>query len=86
MTNAEIVATDDGRPIKHISELNAVGRARADQAIRDALLAIVAAQGKAVSIPVADLDAISQAYRLKLEIDDKFVTLTAAKVVLIERA
>lgn len=74
-----------GRPgkIRHLSELNAAERSLADQSTRDALLAIVTAQGKPVTLPIEDLNRISQMYRLKIEVDREagVVTLTSEKAV-----
>lgn len=68
----------------HISQLTATQRAMADQGIRDALLAIVASQGKTVAIPIADANRISDQYRLKVDIGDGMIRLTAEKAELIE--
>lgn len=55
---------------KHISELTPTQRAMADQSTRDALLAIVVAQGgKSVTLPIADLTVIADTYRLVVEVD-----------------
>jgi len=65
----------------HINKLKPTQRAIADQSIREAMLAIVAAQGKPVTIPIADLNKIAASHRLVLEIDHKagLVKLTAEK-------
>lgn len=65
--------------IKHLSQMKPAQRAMADQSIRDALLAIVVAQGKPVVIPINQLDQISADHRLIIEVDHKanLVKLTA---------
>lgn len=65
--------------IKHLSQMKPAQRAMADQSIRDALLAIVVAQGKPVVIPIDQLDQISADHRLVIEVDRKanLVKLTA---------
>lgn len=66
---------------KHLAELDPTKRAIADQSIRNAMLAIVVAQGKAVTIPIADLNDIAENHRLVLAVDHQagLVTLTAEK-------
>lgn len=68
---------------KHISQLDPTARARADEKIRDSLLAIVLQQGKAVTIPIAVLDAASQSHRLVIEVDGENVTLSTEKAPMI---
>lgn len=65
----------------HINKLKPTQRAIADQSIREAMLAIVAAQGKPVTIPIADLNQIAATHRLVIEVDHiaGAVTLTAQK-------
>ena len=65
--------------IKNISQLKPAQRAMADQSIRDALLAIVVAQGKPVVIPIDQLDQIAADHRLVISVDrqSNLVTLTA---------
>lgn len=69
--------------IKHLSQLNPTKRAMADQAIREALLAIVVAQGKPVTIPIVDLNMVSDLYRLVIQIEGGAVVLTAEKADLV---
>jgi hypothetical protein len=66
---------------KHLAELDPTKRAIADQSIRNAMLAIVVAQGKPVTIPIADLNDIAENHRLILAVDHQagLVTLTAEK-------
>jgi ribosomal 50S subunit-associated protein YjgA (DUF615 family) len=66
---------------KHISQLSAAKRARALQEVQNALLAIVANQSGAVTLPLDVLAAVSETHRLKVEIDDKagVLILTAEK-------
>lgn len=68
--------------MKHISELKPAQKAMADQSFRDALLAIVVSQGKAVTIPIAVLNEISEKHRLILEVDREagVVILTPEKI------
>lgn len=54
---------------KHLSELKPTERALVDQGIRDALLLVVHAQGKAVTIPIADAMVISDTHRLVVDMD-----------------
>lgn len=65
--------------MKHINQLKPHQRAAADQSIRDALLAIVVAQGKPVVIPIDQLNEIAEHNRLLIEVDHKagVVKLTA---------
>jgi hypothetical protein len=65
--------------IKHISEMKPTQRAKADEAIRECLLAIVVAQGKPVVIPIDQLDQIAADHRLVVSVNPKtnLVTLTA---------
>ena len=58
---------------KHISQLDPVARARADQATRDALLAIVAGQALPIRIPLDQLDEISASHRLIIESDGEAI-------------
>lgn len=71
---------------KHFAQLDPTRRAMADQVTRDALLAIVVAQGKVVRIPLIDLDEITELHRLMVTIDRKggYVELQAEKHKLIE--
>lgn len=64
---------------KHISQLDPTARARADERIRESLLAIVLQQGKPVTIPLAVLDAASQSHRLVIEVDGQEVRLSTEK-------
>lgn len=57
------------RKPKNFAELKPTERAIADQSVRDVLLAIVVAQGKTITIPIADLDRIAADNRLLLEVD-----------------
>lgn len=66
--------------IKHMSQLQTLQKARALEVVQHALLAIVAAQGKTVEIPKADLDRISSEFRLVVEGDGDKVRLTAQRV------
>lgn len=68
---------------KHISQLDPTSRARADERIREALLAIVLQQGKPVTIPIEVLDAASQSHRLVIEVADGTVTLSTEKAPMI---
>lgn len=68
---------------KHISQLDPTARARADEKIRESLLAIVLQQGKAVTIPLEVLDAASQSHRLVIEIDNGVVRLSTEKAPLV---
>lgn len=65
---------------KHISSLAPVKRALMQQHLQEALLAIVAAQGKPVTIPISALEAVASRYRLLIEVDgegdDAVLTLT----------
>lgn len=61
---------------KHISKLDAAGKARMQQCIQEALLAIVAAQGKPITFHLSAIDAISRTYRLKIEIEGELLILT----------
>ncbi len=62
---------------KHISQLSAADRALAAQQIGHALLAIVASQGRPVTIPVSQLDDIAATHRLKIEQENGYLVLTA---------
>lgn len=64
---------------KHISQLDPSARARADEKIRESLLAIVLQQGKPVTIPIEVLDAVSQSHRLVIEVADGVVKLSTEK-------
>lgn len=64
---------------KHISQLDPTARARADERIRESLLAIVLQQGRPVVIPATVLDAASQTHRLVIEFDGVNVTLSTEK-------
>ena len=70
--------------LKHISQLSATDRARADEQMRMALLAIVAAQGKPVHIPTDEADAIWESHILKIQIVEvnglRMIELTAERV------
>lgn len=72
--------------IKHASQTDAATRARMDQAMREALLAIIAAQGKPITIPQATLDEYWASHRLILEHDGEHVTLRAEKANLVVAA
>lgn len=74
--------TDKADP-KHISQLDPVARARADQATRDALLCIVAGQAKPIRITIDQLDEVSASHRLIIESDGEAITLRAEKADLI---
>lgn len=65
--------------IKHLSELKPAQRAKADEVVRDALLAIVVAQGKPVVIPIDQLNQIAADHRLVVSVNPQgnLVTLTA---------
>lgn len=67
--------------IKHLSEMNAARRALAQQSIQDALLAIVVAQGRPVTLPIEHIERLSASHRLVVGVDHAsgFVTLTAEK-------
>lgn len=52
---------------KHISKLSAADRALAQQQIQNCLLAIVAAQGHAVQIPVKDTQIAAETFRLVVQ-------------------
>lgn len=66
---------------KHISQLNAARAAVAQQSIQDALLAIVVAQGRPVTLPIEHIERLSASHRLIVGVDraSGFVTLTAEK-------
>lgn len=68
---------------KHISQLDPVARARADQATRDALLAIVAAQPLPLRILIDQLDEIAASHRLIIESDGEAITMRVEKADLI---
>lgn len=53
---------------KHLSQHSATDRARFDEQLRMAMLAIVVAQGKAVTIPTDHADAIWETHILKVQI------------------
>ncbi len=67
--------------IKHLSEMDATRRAMAQQSIQDALLAIVVAQGRPVTLPIEHIERLSSSHRLVVGVDraSGFVTLTAEK-------
>ncbi len=69
---------------KHVSQLDATGKARAQQTIQDCLLAIVASQPRPLKISLEDLNEYGAAYRLKIEIEDGSVILTSEKVSLVK--
>jgi hypothetical protein len=62
---------------KHISQLKRADQVYAQQQLQDALLTIVAAQGKPVTIPLSDLEMSSNLFRLKIEQFQGFLILTA---------
>ena len=64
---------------KHISQLDPTARARADEKIRESLLAIVLQQGKPVTIPIEVLDAAAASHRLVIEVADGVVKLSTEK-------
>jgi hypothetical protein len=64
---------------KHISEISPAQRARADEKIRECLLAIVLQQAKPVKIPLAVLDAASSLNRLVISVDGENVILHTEK-------
>ena len=64
---------------KHISQLDPTARARADEKIRESLLAIVLQQGKPVTIPIEVLDAAAASHRLVIEVSGGVVTLSTEK-------
>lgn len=69
----------------NIAELSPTKRAIADQSIRECLLAIVVAQGKPVTIPIAELNRIAAVHRLIIGVDHEagvvILTTEAAKLV-----
>lgn len=66
---------------KHLSQLSAANRALAQQQIQHALLAIVSASGKEVTIPLSDLNIASENFRLVVEqTTDGFLLLRAEMV------
>lgn len=66
---------------KHISQLNATRAAIAQQSIQDALLAIVATQGRPVTLPIEHIERLAASHRLIVSVDREagIVTLTAEK-------
>ena len=67
------------KPRKHLSQLDPTGRARAEQVMQFALLAIVQSQGKAVDIPYGIAEKIFDTHRLKITIDGGMIRLEAEK-------
>lgn len=69
---------------KHISQLGKMQQARANQDMQDALLSIVAQQGKAVRIPLAIAQGVASTHRMVLVRDtdengDEFIELSVEK-------
>ena len=74
---------DDGG--KHVSQLGKMEAARFQQDVQDILLTIIAQQGKAVRIPLAIAQAVSETHRLKFvrdtdpESGEVFIELSVEK-------
>jgi hypothetical protein len=74
---------------KHKAQMNPADRALFQQSIEDALLAIIASQGQAVTIPVEHIEQIARSHRIVVSTvfddhDNKLVRFEAQKIKLVE--
>lgn len=68
------------RSPKHLSQLKPTERARADQLLQFALLAIVAQQKRVVAIPYEEAERIFETHRLKIALHEGKIVLAAERM------